>query len=253
MGLHGLLAARSGALVGILNGVDYSVWDPAIDVELPARYGATDVAGKAADKAELQHAMGLEMRPDALLFGAVSRLTAQKGIDLVFGALPDMVRDGGQLVLLGTGDRTLETSFVDFAAAFPGAVAVRIGYDEGLAHRIIGGADVVLVPSRFEPCGLTQLYGLRYGALPLVRLAGGLADTVVDADAAALADGSATGFVFDQPSVGALLDAMRRALTLYRRPEAWDGLRRRAMSRDFGWSAAAARYIDIYRELRPDA
>jgi len=252
-GLDGLLAARSGALAGILNGVDYRIWDPAADRLIEAPYGPADLAGKALDKAALQRAVGLAPRPDALLFGVVSRLTAQKGLDLLLDALPAIVADGGQLVMLGSGDAGLEAAFAAFAAVHPESVAIRVGYDEPFAHRIVGGADVILVPSRFEPCGLTQLYGLRYGTLPLVRLVGGLADTVVDADDAALAAGTATGFGFRDATAEALLGAARRAFELYRRPELWARLRRRAMSRDFGWPAAAARYIDLYRQLRPDA
>ena len=252
-GLDGLLLSRRGALSGILNGVDYRIWDPAVDPLLPAPYGPADLAGKAVDKAALQKSLGLAPRPDALLFGVVSRLTAQKGIDLVLGALGEIVRQGGQLVLLGSGDAALEQPLTAFAAAHPAAAAVRIGYDEEFAHRIFGGADIILVPSRFEPCGLTQLYGLRYGTLPLVRQVGGLADTVVDADAAALAAGTATGFAFREASAGALLGAASRALALHRRPAAWARLQRQAMSRDFGWPAAAARYLALYRQLRPDA
>jgi starch synthase len=252
-GLDGLLLARRGALSGILNGVDYRIWDPGVDPLLPAAYGPADLAGKAADKAALQQALDLAPRPDTLLFGVVSRLTAQKGIDLVLGALGEIVRQGGQLVLLGSGDAALEQPLVAFAAAHPAAASVRIGYDEDFAHRIFGAADIILVPSRFEPCGLTQLYGLRYGTLPLVRQVGGLADTVVDADAAALAAGTATGFAFREASAAALLDAALRAFALHRRPAAWARLQRQAMSRDFGWPGAAARYLALYRELRPDA
>jgi len=250
-GLEGLLAARRGALSGILNGVDDRIWDPVADPLLAAPYGPADLAGKARDKAALQQAVGLAARPEALLFGVVSRLTAQKGLDLVLAALPELVAAGGQLALLGAGEPALEAAFADFAAAHPGAASVRIGYDEAFAHRIFGGADLILVPSRYEPCGLTQLYGLRYGTLPLVRRVGGLADTVVDADEAALAAGTATGFTFDAATVPALLEAAGRAFALYRRPAAWTRLQRQAMSRDFGWPAAAARYLELYRQLRP--
>jgi starch synthase len=251
-GLHGLLASRSHVLSGILNGVDQALWDPARDPVLAAPFSASQMAGKAIDKSALQQMVGLEPRPDALLFGVVSRLTEQKGLDLMLQALPTLLAEGGQLVLLGSGDRPLEEGFARMAAERPAAVAVRFGYDEELAHRIVAGADVVPVPSRFEPCGLTQLYALRYGSLPLVRRVGGLADTVVDADPAAIADGSATGFVFEAPTAEALVAAARRAFAAFRDPDLSARLRHRAMTRDFGWPAAAAQYIDLYRQLRPE-
>jgi starch synthase len=252
-GLHGLLAARSQVLAGILNGVDQALWDPARDPALAAPFGAAGMAGKAIDKSALQQLVGLEPRADRLLFGVVSRLTEQKGLDLVLQALPALIAQGGQLVLLGSGDRPLEEGFARLAAEQPQSVAVRFGYDEEHAHRIIAGSDVVLVPSRFEPCGLTQMYALRYGALPLVRRVGGLADTVVDASPAAIGEGSATGFAFGPPTADALLEAAGRAFAAFHLPDLWGRLRHRAMTRDFGWPAAAARYIDLYRQLRPDA
>ena len=252
-GLDGLLRARADVLTGILNGVDTRVWDPRHDAMLPRRYGgANAAAGKRAAKAALQQRLGLEPVENAPLFGAVSRLTPQKGLDLVLAGLPDLVADNRQLVLLGSGDGDLEHAFAAAAERHRGRVGVMIGYDESLAHLINGGADVILVPSRFEPCGLTQLYALRYGALPLVRRVGGLADTVVDATATSLAEGVATGFAFDDDSPGALMSAIARAAALFREPEVWQRMMRRAMTRDFTWAAAAGQYTAIYRALRPE-
>ena len=194
-GLDGLLRSRAAVLTGILNGVDYRIWDPQNDADLPQSYGLKDAAaGKQAAKAALQHRLGLELRADIPLFGVVSRLTPQKGLDLLLAIAPDLVAGGAQLALLGSGDADLEQGFAAMAQSHQGSVGVELGYDEALSHLIIAGADVLVMPSRFEPCGLTQLYALRYGTLPLVHRVGGLADTVVGANALSLADGTATGF-----------------------------------------------------------
>ena len=248
-GLDALLRHRAGDLVGIVNGVDYAVWDPATDPHLPKPYSAETPAGKSAAKSALQAAMGLPEAPDAPLVGVVSRLNVHKGLDLMLAALPALIRAGGQLVLLGSGDADLEDGFRAMARTAPGSVAVRIGYDEALSHLIQGGSDIIAVPSRSEPCGLTQLYALRYGALPLVRRAGGLADTVVDATAAAIAKGRATGFVFGAASARALSRALGRACDLYADGETWKRVQRTAMAQDFGWPAAARKYEALYREL----
>lgn len=249
MGLQGLLAARSDALTGVLNGVDGEVWNPAADPLIPAAYDADDVSGKAACKAALQAELGLDGEALAPLACVVSRLTWHKGLDLVVAAAEDWIGRGGQLAALGTGEPGLEAAFRDLARRHPGRAATHIGYDEGMSHRLIAGSDLILVPSRSEPCGLTQLYGLRYGTLPLVRRTGGLADTVVDANAAALNDGSATGFQFVASSAQELTWRLRAALGLYRRPEVWSALRRRAMTRDFGWSGPAREYAALYAAL----
>lgn len=248
-GLDGLLRHRAGVLHGILNGVDYGVWSPANDDAIAARYVADDATGKAACKSALQRECGLDVKPDAPLFGIVSRLTEQKGLPLVLEALPDLLAAGGQLVILGAGDARLEAAFADAAAKRPGQVARRTGMDEGLAHRIYAGSDVVLVPSRFEPCGLTQLYGLSYGALPLVHRVGGLGDTIVDTSLEDLAAGTATGFVFDAFTVDAYRRALRRAFALWSRPEYWARVRTAAMRQRFGWDDAARRYVDLYERL----
>jgi len=177
----------------------------------------------------------------------VTRLTEQKGFDLVLNVLPEILRAGGQLAILGSGDEALEREFLAAAGRSPEQVAVRIGFDEPLAHAIIGGSDVMMVPSRFEPCGLTQLYALRYGTIPLVHRVGGLADTVVDADEAGLADGTATGIVFAEPAVPGLLGAIHRVNRLHARPEVWRALQRQAMQARFGWDDAARSYLDLYR------
>ena len=219
---------------------------------LPRCYGPEDAAsGKPIAKAALQRRLGLDDRHDAPLFGVVSRLTPQKGLDLLLACLPELVADGSRLAILGSGDHDLEHGFSMAAAAHNGAIAVEIGYDEALSHLIIAGADMVVVPSRFEPCGLTQLYALRYGTLPLVRRVGGLADTVVDATAVSLAEGSADGFAFDGDSAPALLAAVRRANNLFHERAIWLRMMQRAMTRDFSWAAAARQYVAVYRELRP--
>ena len=248
-GLDGVIRGRGADVSGVLNGVDGAVWDPATDAGLAARYGAKRLAGKTRCKTALQAELGLAPRAAAPLFGVVSRLTSQKGLDLALGALPGLLKRGGQLALQGAGDAAIEAAFVSAAQAHPGAVAVRIGYDEALAHRLIAGADAILVPSRFEPCGLTQLYGLRYGTLPVVRRVGGLADTVVDATAAAEQADRATGFVFDAATPAALDAAIQRAIDAYAQPDRWHRLMRRAMAQDFSWGGAAQKYLALYREL----
>ncbi|WP_321783058.1 glycogen synthase GlgA [Paraburkholderia sp. J94] len=248
-GLEALLKGRAHDLVGILNGVDYAVWNPASDAALAARYSATRMSGKLRCKSALQQRFGLASKHDAPVFGVVSRLTEQKGLDLLLAALPDIVSRGGQLVVLGTGDASLEQGFARAARQHPESVAVELGFDETLAHEIVAGADVMMVPSRFEPCGLTQLYALAYGALPLVHRVGGLADTVVDTSLENLADGLATGFVFERFEPDALSAAIRRAFALYARSRDWRETRARGMQQDFGWAASAQRYMALYREL----
>jgi starch synthase len=248
-GLDGLLRKRRHVLSGILNGVDGAVWNPATDAAIEQRYDARHLWRKAANKASLQRQLGLTVRADALLFGVVSRLTEQKGLQLLVAVLPELVRRGGQLALLGSGDAELEAVFRAAAHAHPDSVAVRIGYDEALAHRIFAGTDVTLVPSRFEPCGLTQMYGLAYGSLPLVHRVGGLADTVVDATLENLHDGSASGFVFDRFDGAAFGAAVWRAFALHARPRDWRRVQRRAMQQVFDWNTAAAHYMALYESL----
>jgi starch synthase len=248
-GLDGVIRSRGADVSGVLNGVDGEVWDPAADAGIAARYSPAQLGGKARCKAALQTELGLAVRADAPLFGVVSRLTSQKGLDLVLGALPGLLAQGAQLALQGAGDPALEAAFAAVAIANPGAVAVRIGYDEALAHRLIAGADAILVPSRFEPCGLTQLYGLRYGTVPVVRRVGGLADTVVDASDDALVADRATGFAFEPATAAALDGAIQRAIAVHARPAHWQRLMLRGMAQDFSWRGAAQQYVALYRDM----
>ena len=251
-GLDGVVRARGRDVSGILNGVDGTVWNPATDAGIAAPYSPTALGGKLRCKAALQNALGLKADPRALLFAVVSRLTPQKGLDLVLAALPDLLATGGQLAVQGSGDVALEAAFTAAAAAHPGRVAVRLGYDEAFAHQMMAGADAVLVPSRFEPCGLTQLYALRYGTVPVVRRVGGLVDTVVDAGEDASGDPShrnaATGFMFDAATPAALAAALSQTAKAYAEPKRWQKIMLRGMAQRFCWGVAAAKYMALYEE-----
>ena len=249
MGLGEVLNHRAAALTGILNGIDTALWNPATDVHLASRFSATDIAARAPDRAALQARFGLDRDPNALLVGVVSRLTWQKGMDLLLAALPMLLRDGAQLAMLGSGDQDLERGFAEAARRHPGQVGACIGYDETLAHRVQGGADAILVPSRFEPCGLTQLAALRYGAIPIVARVGGLADTVVDADDANLRSGAATGVQFSPVTQDQLEAALSRVLALWRDPRQWRQVQARAMGTDVGWAQSAKQYAKLLRDL----
>ena len=249
-GMEGVMRDRGGDLCGILNGVDYDVWTPE-DPVIAKPYNAENLDGKAACKQALQAEFGLSSSASGPLFAVVSRLTSQKGMDLLLAALPDLLREGAQLVVLGSGDGDLEAGFRYAASVNPGNVAVHVGYDEAMSHRIMAGADVLLVPSRFEPCGLTQLYALRYGTLPLVRRVGGLADTVIDANSDNISADRATGFVFDDSSRYALGARIREACAFYQDVNAWRRVQRRGMAQDFSWGDSAANYEALYRSLHP--
>ncbi len=251
MGLEGLLSHRAAHLVGILNGIDTDVWDPARDSHLVADYDADRLARKALNKAALQEELGLPQRDDLPLFGIVGRLTSQKGIELLLPVLEQLLAAPAQLVVLGTGEARLELALGEFVARHPEAAALRLAYNERLAHRIEAGSDIFLMPSLFEPCGLNQMYSLRYGTLPLVRAVGGLADTVTDATAENLAAKTATGFVFSEPDSGELLAAAQRALQLWQHPRKWRAMQRTAMAQDFSWQASAQHYLDLYRSAPP--
>lgn len=245
-GLDGLLRSRTDRLVGILNGADYGEWDPQHDVYLLHHYHPDALQGKAANKAALQKELGLRRDPGVPLIGFVGRLVAQKGVDLLLAVLGNLLLQETQLVILGSGDRDFEKALTTLAAHYPRRCHVRIGFNEQLAHRIEAAADMFLMPSRYEPCGLNQIYSMRYGTLPIVRRTGGLADTVADISAGL---DTATGFVFDEPSAAALSGAVRRALTLYGdNPRAWLQLMHNAMGRDYSWRQSALAYLDLYRQ-----
>jgi starch synthase len=249
MGFAGLLRARADVLSGILNGIDTEVWDPAGDPLLAAPFDRTTLSGRAANKTALQARLGLDQDVAAPLFGVVSRLTWQKGADLVLACLPMMQELRAQLALVGAGEAGIEAGFRLGAERAPNRIGCVIGYDETLAHLVQAGADALLVPSRFEPCGLTQLCALHYGAVPLVARVGGLADTVIDANAAALAAGVATGVQF-APVNAAMLDiALRRAVALYREPSVWHTLQENGMATEVSWRGSARQYAALYREL----
>lgn len=252
-GLDGLLRHRARHLSGILNGVDYRIWDPASDPSLPVNFSRRDISGKRICKAELQRELSLHAAPDVPLIVWLSRITDQKMADVVLEALPTILEQDVQFALLGQGDRALESRFEKAARCHPGRVATRIGYEEPLAHRFQAGGDILLHPSRFEPCGLTPLYALRHGTLPVVRGVGGLADTIVDANERTIRLGAATGFVFTEANANAMVECLDRAVALYDQPIAWRKMQRRAMSRDFGWDVSARRYLSLYRQLAPQA
>ena len=249
MALDGLLRSRAAVVQGIVNGIDDMVWNPATDAALPQTYSALRIDMRVRNKTALQTQMGLAPSVDRPLFGVISRLSDQKGLDLLLQALPDLIAKGGQLALLGSGDPLLETGFSAAATARPDSVGCVLGYDEKLAHLIQAGADFIVVPSRFEPCGLTQLCALRYGAPPIVARVGGLADTVINANEAATAAGVATGVQFYPPSTDALTYALDRALEIGRDPAVTRRLRLNGMRSDVSWRGPAKRYAALYRDL----
>ena len=254
MALDGLLRARASAVQGILNGIDDGVWNPATDRALPQTFTATKIDARIRNKTALQAKLGLAPGADRPLFAVVSRLSEQKGLDLLLRALPALTAKGAQLALLGSGERTLEIGFAEAATAGAGLVSCAFGYDERLAHLFQAAADFVVVPSRFEPCGLTQLCALRYGAPPIVSRVGGLADTVIDANEAALMAGVATGVQFSPLSVEALVYALDRALAIFRDPPTMRRLRLNGMRADVSWRGPAQRYAALYRSIaRPSA
>jgi len=250
-GLQGLLAHRGAALSGILNGIDTDEWDPARDPHIAAHYGPDTLDRKRANKRSLQEYFGLQPLPDVPLLGMVSRFTDQKGIDLVIEAAPRVLRLPAQMILVGTGVPEFEDDVRRIAARFPGQAAAFVGFDEALAHRVEAGADIFLMPSRFEPCGMNQMYSQRYGTPPVVRETGGLADSVVDCTPETLAAGTATGFTFAAASGLALLDAVERAVEAYRDPPTWRALQANGMARDFSWRASAEQYAKIYSRIAP--
>jgi starch synthase len=235
-------------LVGILNGIDTDDWDPGDDSALNEHYGASSTHLRAGNKAALAAEFGLEPGPGPL-FGVVSRLTLQKGMDMLADCVDEIVARGGRLVVLGSGEVALENLFRSAVVRHPRKVGLIARYDERLAHLVQGGADVMVIPSRFEPCGLTQLYGLRYGCVPLVSRVGGLADTVIDANEAAIEAGAATGIVFSPATAEALAEGIRRAIRLFGREKVWRKMQRRGMKSDVSWEASAEKYAAVYRNV----
>ncbi|MFH1680539.1 MAG: glycogen synthase GlgA [Candidatus Eisenbacteria bacterium] len=248
-GMEGLLASRGGRLFGILNGIDADVWNPETDPLIPSRYSMKNLAGKKRCKTALQKECGLEIDPSVPLVGMVTRLADQKGIDLVVEVLPRLRRAKHQLVILGTGDERYHEIFRALQKKKSRSVSVHIKFDDALAHRIEAGADIFLMPSRYEPCGLNQMYSLRYGTVPVVRATGGLADTVVDCTGETLGSGTATGFRFEEATPDALEGALRRAFALFPDRRAWLKLVRAGMAADFSWERSAAEYEKLYARL----
>lgn len=252
MGLEGLILSRGDRVRGILNGIDTAQWNPETDPELPAAFTARKLDRRAKNKRALEAELALEPG-DGPLFIVISRLTWQKGMDVLLEALDHLVGIGGRLALLGAGDAALEAGFHAAAVRHPGQVAVRTAYDEALSHRMQGGGDAILIPSRFEPCGLTQLYGLAYGCVPVVARTGGLADTVIDANVAALQAQVATGVQFVGVNHSALTAAISRICALYRQPEVWRAIQRNGMKCDFSWGRSGKSYADLYAQLVEEA
>jgi starch synthase len=248
MGLDGLLRARQGVLHGIVNGIDTTVWNPVTDADLPENYAANRLAKRVANKRLLEQRFGLDTG-DGIIHGVVSRLTWQKGMDILTACLDGMVASGARLAMIGTGEPGIESAVQAAAQRHKGRIGVVTAYDEKLSHLLQGGADTILIPSRFEPCGLTQLYGLRYGCVPVVARTGGLADTIIDANDAALGAGVATGFQFGPVEPAALESALTRSQRIYANPKAWASLQRRGMESDVSWDRSATVYADLYRSL----
>lgn len=247
-GLDPLLRHRKDHLYGILNGVDYNEWDPNKDTHLPHNYNSRSLKQKLNNKLALQQDRGLPVRAEVPMIGLVARLVDQKGIDLVINALPHLVQQDVQLVILGSGEKHYQQQLQQWAEWHPEKISIQIGYDESLAHRIEGSADMFLMPSRFEPCGLNQLYSLKYGTVPIVRRAGGLADSVVHANEENIADKCATGVVFDHADTSAINWAIDHALALYHQPAVWQQLCKTGMKQKFDWKSSAQHYVELYEK-----
>ncbi|MBB4009854.1 starch synthase [Rhizobium taibaishanense] len=248
MGMEGVLNQRKHILRGIVNGIDSEIWNPATDPHLFTRFDQKTIGLKRLNKTDLQNQFGLD-NDDGPLFAAITRITWQKGMDMLAEAASEIIEGGGKLIVLGQGDKALEQTLVETAQRYPGRMAVKIGYDEETAHRIHGGADSVIQPSRFEPCGLTQLYALRYGCVPVVSRTGGLAETIIDANDAAMSAKAATGFQFDPVNTDGLRHALRRALEAYASPRHWRRLQLQAMRAHYSWERSAEQYAALYNML----
>ena len=248
-GLEGLLSYRKECLTGIINGIDAEHWNPETDPNINEHFGLATLNKKKLNKTALQNKYFLPLDNNIPVIAVVSRLVEQKGIDLVLDCLPEMLALPLQFILLGTGNKNFEQQLNNFAKAYPDKMAITIGYDEGLAHLFEAGADIFLMPSRFEPCGLNQIYSQRYGTVPIVRKTGGLADTVVDTLPETLSNNTATGFVFNEATSGALMEAIKRALIVYSRPNSWKQLQTSGMHKDYSWKKSAQEYMALYELL----
>ncbi|MCC6140881.1 MAG: glycogen synthase GlgA [Nitrospira sp.] len=247
-GLEGVLASRRDGVIGIINGIDVVSWNPKTDSYLAANYSRTDLSGKAVCKRALQLELGLP-NCDVPLIGVIGRLTPQKGFDLLAEIIPELMAEGVQVAILGTGDRILEDRFHSLRERYPQQIGVALKFDEGRAHRIEAGADMLVMPSRYEPCGLTQLYSLRYGTIPIVRKTGGLADTVIPYRPSTALEGRATGFQFSEASADSLLATILLALKMYRDGEIWTSIQQAGMEVDYSWKHSATLYVEEYKRL----
>lgn len=248
-GLDGLLKAKEPIIGGILNGADYSIWDPRSDADLVSQYSPRSMSGKLASKRAIQVELGMDEDDDAPLMCFMSRLVHQKMPDVVLEALPALVEDGIQFAVVAEGETAYGKGFAELVERYQGRVGTRFGYGEALAHRLLAGADMLAHPARFEPCGLVPIYALRYGTLPIVRNSGGMADSVVNATAETIERGTATGFSFDQPTKEEFEACVRRALGFYRQPIVWRRMQASAMAQDFSWQRSAKSYAQLYHKL----
>ncbi len=248
-GLEGLLSHKHEILSGILNGMDLNQWNPEKDTSISEPYNIQSLTNKIINKTSLQARSSLPVNKTIPLFGLISRLVDQKGIDLIIGCMSELVEMPIQFVLLGSGDKSVEQKLLSFARLYPNKISVTIGYDEALAHQIEAGVDIFLMPSRFEPCGLNQMYSQRYGTIPIVRETGGLADTIEDAMPKTLSNNTATGISFKEATPGALLEAIKRAMLLYSDKKTWKKIQTAAMKKDFSWQNSAKQYLALYEQI----
>ena len=247
-GLEGLLQSRAADLTGIVNGIDTQEWNPATDVHLIKHYSKSRITGKQTVKRALQQQLGLQIDANAPLLGIVSRLTYQKGLDVLPEIMPQLVKQGCQFAILGSGDKALEAHFNELAESFPNQVSMNTGYHEHLSHNIMAGSDIFIMPSRFEPCGLNQLYGLAYGTPPIVSLTGGLADSVCDTNELSLKNNSATGFVVKNVNYGSIFVTIQRAIKVWNDKKTWRKIQKNGMQRDISWDSSASAYLELYKK-----
>jgi len=248
-GMQGLLTTRGDHLTGILNGIDTDEWNPATDPHLASHYSSANMVGKAVNKITLQKRLGLDIDPDIPLLGVVSRFTQQKGLDLLLALAPLLTKLPVQFAMLGSGDALMQKAALDLTQSLPGKIGVMIGFSEELSHQIEAGADMFVMPSRFEPCGLNQMYSQRYGTPPIVHATGGLKDSVVDCTAATLKDGSASGFIFDGMTSKNLYETIKRAVGNYHDQNKWRVLCKNCMNKDFSWKKSAEEYLAVYNRV----